>query len=143
VVSDSTDGSGDFDRAVYQAEYCEWCGTLHEASDELAERVEEPVSRIDLLEAAEAFGEEKDMKATETTAEELRECDCGGQVVNRVYPIGSFPPVDYEPDADEITGRDPDEDALIFTSDGEQRFDANDGGLGAALREEVDSRDAE
>lgn len=42
-----------------------------------------------------------------------------GQVVKRYYvhPAGNVPEPDYDPNSDEIIGRDPDDDALVAMSD--------------------------
>ena len=102
----------------YSATYCESCGRFETASDTILERCEEPVHRVDILEALGDWDE-----VGETVAEELGECEgCGGQLVKRWYVTGDPPdagdivPDDYEPPENV---RSPDEDALLFDADGE------------------------
>lgn len=101
----------------FQAEYCENCGQLFEASECIEQSVEEPVHRVELIEAIGPVGE-----VGESTALEKRECECTGTVVQRwyVYPASEVPDHDYDPDPEDIHGRDPDDDALIdFSGEGE------------------------
>lgn len=111
----------DRDWEDYHAIYCEGCGQLYEASETLLEAVEEPVHRVDLIEAIGEFEE-----VSETTASEEHRCeDCGAWVVKRyyAYPASAIPEPDPEmiPDPEEhpdlFFGRDPDEDALIDARD--------------------------
>lgn len=100
--------SGEFDS--YHATYCESCGRIKNASEEILESVDEPVHRLDIIEA---IGQVENV--SETVAQELGGCECTGQIVKRYYahPAGNVPEPDYEPDPDEFSGRDPEEDALI------------------------------
>lgn len=106
----------------YVARYCEWCGDLVSASEELAEMLDEPVHRADILEA---LGGLDDPEVTETVAEEIEECECGGQIVRRHYAVGDVPePPEGALDnltEDDYVGRDPDEDALLFDQSGNAR----------------------
>lgn len=97
----------------YSARYCENCGRLFEASDAITEAVEEPVHRVELIDAIGEIDE-----VIETTALERGECDCTGQIVKRFYcyPESNVPESEYEPDPEDVKGRDPDEDALIALS---------------------------
>ena len=98
------------DEELYTATYCENCGQLFDASEDIHDAVDEPVHRVELIEAVGDFD-----NVTETTAEEFRECECTGQVVQRYYikNPADLPEPEYEPDPEEISGRAPDEDALI------------------------------
>ncbi|ELY91452.1 hypothetical protein [Natrialba taiwanensis] len=100
----------------YHAEYCENCGQLVDAADEIEDELEEPVHRVDIIEAIGPFE-----KVGETVAMEQGECECTGTIVKRhyAYPAGNVPEPDFEPDEDEFTGRDPDEDALVNFGDGD------------------------
>lgn len=97
----------------YSAEYCENCGQLFEASDEIFDTVEEPVHRVEIIEAIGPFDE-----VGETVATEQRECECTGTIVKRyyVYPASNVPEPEYEPDPEDFTGRDPNDDALLAMS---------------------------
>lgn len=94
----------------HRATYCESCGRIEQASDSISESVEEPVHRVDILEALDGVE-----GTVETVAEEVGDCElCGGQLVKRWYITGEIPECEYEPPEDyDFPGRDPDEDALI------------------------------
>lgn len=113
------------DYESYSAVYCESCGTLHAASNHVEDIVEEPVHRLDILEA---LGDGDIREVAETVARELRDCEkCGGQVVDRYFAVGDIPEPDYDVsqlDDDDFEGRDPDEDALLF--DGERHHEVNE-----------------
>lgn len=112
VLMSDRDGLGERDHQYvsFMATYCENCGQLHDASDAIAEHVDEPVHRIDILEA---LGGIERPKVNETVATEERECECTGQVVKRYYAVGDVPDPDVDPPDDAYTGRDPREDGLI------------------------------
>lgn len=113
-MPNSEQGSSSDNWDGFKAKYCESCGQLFEASEKIEENVDEPVHRVDIIEAIGPFEE-----VGETTALEKGNCeDCGGQVVDRwyVYPAGNVPETDYEPDPEHVSGRDPDEDALFAMS---------------------------
>ena len=106
------------DYESHSATYCESCGRFNAASNTILERCDEPVHRIEILEA---LGDWEDVH--ETVADEVGECErCGGQLVKRWYAVGDVPeashepPEDYEP-PDSV--RSPKEDALLFNPDGE------------------------
>ena len=103
----------------YTATYCEWCGNLESASDELESELSPPVERMGIREAIGEIDERRPVG--ETTALEQGECDCGGTVVQRYYHAGEVPEPEYEPDEDEIVGRGPVDDAIIEFPDGTER----------------------
>ena len=109
------DGSNTYQS--FFAEYCENCGQLAEASEEIASEVAEPVHRVDIIEAIGPVDE-----VGETCAIEQGECECTGKIVKRWYahPVGLVPETGYAPDEDQVSGRDPDADALVDLGDGWQ-----------------------
>lgn len=113
-MSDESGTCGDGTYQSYSAEYCESCGHLVDASDEIKAAVEEPVHRVDILEA---IGDVEDVG--ETVAVEEDTCDCTGTIVTRwyAYPVWNIPETGFEPDPDHVVGRDPDEDALVNTGE--------------------------
>ena len=102
----------------YHAEYCENCGQLIDATDEIAEELEEPVHRVDIIEAIGPFE-----KVGETVATEEGECECTGTIVKRhyAYPASNVPEPSVEtPDVDDedaYAGRHPADDALFAPSE--------------------------
>lgn len=98
----------------YSAVYCEVCGQLFAASEEIEATVEEPVHRVDLIVSVGPIEE-----VGETVATEEGECECGGQMVKRyyTYPAENVPESEYDPDPEEFSGRDPVDDALLAVSD--------------------------
>lgn len=87
---------------------------MFDASDEIADSVEEPVHRVEIIEAIGPFDE-----VGETCATEERQCECTGQVVKRyyAYPAQNVPDPEYEPDPEQFSGRGPNDDALLAMSD--------------------------
>ena len=114
-MSQDKTSEGEYDS--YVAEYCENCGRLINATDAIEASLSEPVHRVDIIEAIGPVNE-----VGETCAVEQGECECTGQIVKRWYahPIGYVPETGYAPDADQVSGRDPDEDALVDLGDGWQ-----------------------
>lgn len=94
----------------YFARYCENCGQVHDGTDMLTNVLSEPIHRVDILEA---LGGVEDEQVHETTAMEDGTCECSGQIVKRYYAVGEVPEPEYEPDDDQIRGRDPDDDSLV------------------------------
>lgn len=110
-----TDNESEF--KSYYATYCESCGTLSKASDEITTNVSEPIHRVDILDH---FGGVENPMVHETVGIEQTDCDsCGGTVVKRYYAIGEVPEIrdEYKEYAEEnAVGRDPMEDALLDLS---------------------------
>lgn len=112
---DTSEDSSEGEYDSYVAEYCENCGRLLNATDEIENSVDRLVHRVDIIEAIGPVDE-----VGETCAVEQGECECTGQIVKRWYahPIGYVPETGYVPDADQVSGREPDEDALVDLGDG-------------------------
>ncbi|APX98718.1 hypothetical protein [Natronorubrum daqingense] len=124
MTDSARSGNEDNQFSSYHAEYCENCGQLVDANEEIANELEEPVHRVDIIEAIGPFEE-----VGETVALEQGTCECSGQIVKRhyAYPAGNVPEPDVETpepdDEDAYQGRHPDDDALFAPTDEPQPDD--------------------
>jgi len=97
----------------YVARYCETCGQLYGGSEKITTAVEEPVHRMDLIEAIGPMHEVR-----ETVAIEERQCECTGQIVKRwyVHPVSNVPEPDRKANSGQSLGRDATEDGWLALS---------------------------